>query len=109
MRGHEPLIAMRKAGRRPACVFLNDFLCQTDWPQYGDSATVSIHGDAPETLDLRFLVGMTVSVLATDENRARTILEACKAAGAEIVAIGCARMTAHGYVASTMGEIWRKS
>ena len=108
MRGHETILAMRQQGKRPSIVFLNDFPCQTDWAYRGDSATVNISGEAVETLDLRFLVGMTVSVLSTDENRATAILEACKAAGAAVVAVGCARMGERGYVESTMGEIWLK-
>ena len=86
MRGHEHLIDMRKAGQRPAIVFINDFPCQTDWADWGDHATVCVHGDSLSNMDLRFVVGMTVSVSSFDESRAKRIADACKQAGARIVA-----------------------
>ena len=72
MNGHEKIIAMRQAGKAPKIVFLNDYPCNTDWFENGDHATVFISQlDDPKTLDLRFLVGLTVSatgstVAATD-------------------------------------------
>lgn len=86
MRGHNNLIAMRNAGKRPAIVFINDFPCQTDWADWSDHATVCVHGDQLSSLDLRFVVGMTVSVSSFDEARAKRIAEICKQAGARTVA-----------------------
>ena len=86
MRGHEAIIAMRKAGQKPSIVFLNDYPCDTDWTKFGDHATVDISGDQPEWLDLRFLVGMRVSITGASEKRAKRLLEACKQAGATRVA-----------------------
>ncbi len=90
MRGHEPIIAMRRSGKRPGIVFLNDFPCKTDWAEYGEHATVQIlPGEAIEALDLRFLVGLTVAASGSTDERARKLLEACKTAGAKtIVATG---------------------
>lgn len=86
MRGHEKLIALRCAGKRPAIVFLNDYLCQTDWFETGERhVTVSVAGDAIHRLDLRFLVGLTVSAGSYDEARAKALLQACQQAGAAVV------------------------
>lgn len=86
MRGQDQLIAMRKAGKRPAIVFINDYPCQTDWADWGDHATVCVDGDQLSSLDLRFVVGMTVSVSSLSEARAKRIAEICKQAGARTVA-----------------------
>ena len=87
MNGNEKIIAMRKTGKRPGIVFLNDFSCSTDWTEYGDHATVSIlPSEGLETIDLRFLVGMAVSVAGSSDDRAKRLFEACKAAGAATVA-----------------------
>ena len=97
MRGHEPIIAMRKAGTAPKIVFINDFHCQTarDWhnpgEKYGevwpaDHATVSTAGDALSSLDLRFLVGLKVSISSLTEGRAKALFEKAKASGAKTVA-----------------------
>lgn len=107
MRGHDSIIAMRKAGRRPAVVFLNDFRCDTDWPRFGDHATVDVSADRPEMLDLRFLVGMTVSILGADEGRAKRLMDACKAAGAVRVVAGACELQAGRYE-STWADCWTK-
>ena len=86
MRGQDQLIDMRKAGKRPAIVFINDFPCRTDWADWGDHATVCIDGDQLSSLDLRFVVGMTVSVSSFEEARAKRIADICKQAGARTVA-----------------------
>jgi hypothetical protein len=88
MRGHEAIIAMRKAGRRPAIVFLNDFPCDTDWQKWGDHVTVDVSGEQPEWADLRFLVGLRVSITSKSEKRAKRLFEACKRAGCATVAAG---------------------
>lgn len=83
MRGADKLIELRRSGRRPAVVFLNDYPTHA---AYLDGTTVDISGDDLSGLDLRFLVGLTVSTGATTEKRAMAILEACKHAGAAVVA-----------------------
>ena len=64
MKGHEPIIAMRRNGIAPKIVFVNDFpdVCAKDWHLHGDHATVSVDGDAVGVLDLRFLIGLMVSI-----------------------------------------------
>jgi hypothetical protein len=85
MRGHEAIIAMRKAGKRPSFVFINDWACDTDWDKHGDHATVSTAGDVVQLLDMRFLVGLKVSISSTSEVRAMALFDQCKAAGAACV------------------------
>lgn len=108
MRGHEKLIAMRKAGARPAIVFLNDFICPTNWFETGDRhVTVSVAGEPLNRVDLRFLVGLTVSAVSYDEARAKDILKACQRAGAAVVGVGHA--LGDGPNRSTgWCEVWRK-
>lgn len=108
MRGHQQLIDLRSRGVRPAVVFLNDYRSR---PAVADAVfdgqTVEIDGDDLSLLDLRFLVGLTVSTGASTEQRARDILQACKAAGAAAVAV-ChipavrAQQQVHDYI-----EIWK--
>ncbi len=86
MRGHLKLIEMRMQRTRPGIVFVNDYTCDTNWHTHGDAVTISTAGDVIQTLDLRFLVGLTVSVSSPSEIRAKALFEKCKAAGAEVVA-----------------------
>lgn len=96
MHGHIPLMAMRKRGIKPGIVFLNDYPCETskDWHNPGeefgeswglDHATVCTVGDVIQLLDLRFLVGMRVSITSTTEIRAKALFEQAKAHGAMTV------------------------
>lgn len=82
MIGHEPLIRMRMAGRKPGVVFINDFPCKTDWAEYGDHVTISVARDVIQTLDMRFLVGLRVSISGCTEERAKALLEKAKESGA---------------------------
>ena len=105
MRGHEAIIAMRQTGKRPAIVFLNDYPCKTDWADHGDHATVEVFQDQPEWLDLRFLVGMRVSVSASSETRGKRFMEACKRAGAATVAAGAPLLADKRFNAS-WSDVW---
>lgn len=96
MRGHEGVIEMRKHGRKPAIVFLNDHPSlpgELDWLRYGEHATVEVYRDVPEQLDLRFLVGLRVSITAASVDRAKRFMEACKRAGATTVGAGVVEAT----------------
>lgn len=79
MRGHEAVIRMREEGKKPIFVFLDDYPCDTDWFETGFHANVCVDGDDIQSLDLRFLVGLSVSVSSHDESRAKALFEACKA------------------------------
>ena len=109
MRGHEPIIAMRLTGKIPSIVFVNDFPCATDWQEFNDHATIQIlPNESIETLDLRFLVLLTVSILASSLDSARRLVDACKGAGAKTVAAGSVVMTAGGYYETSWAEIWHR-
>ncbi len=110
MKGHEDLIQMRIQGMKPQVVFINDYPCHTDWYKNREHCTIQVdQTDAPETLDLRFLVGMVVSVSADDKSRAQRLFEACKKAHAkQIIACQAIRVTTNrwepGYVAHWIKE-----
>ena len=87
MHGHTDIIANRMQGRAPRFVFVNDYPCKTDWFEQSEQATVCTHGDHIGMLDLRFLVGLRVSISATTEARAVALFEHVKAAGAVAVAV----------------------
>jgi hypothetical protein len=99
MRGHEKLISLRKNHLVPTIVFINDFDCQEtkdwfnpgekhgqEWPS--DHCTISTHKDPISSLDLRFLVGLTVSITGHNKARAVAIFEKVKAAGAKTIGVG---------------------
>ena len=86
MNGHRELITMRRAGFKPAFVFVNDFPCQTDWAKFGDHPTVCTAGDTPELQDFRFLVGVTAIVGGFDAERVKRITKACEAHAKRVVA-----------------------
>jgi hypothetical protein len=98
MKGHETLIQLRKAGKTPKIVFVNDFPCKTDWFDWWDHATVCVADDGVETIDFRFAHGITMSILALNKTRAKALFELGKASGAIVVACG----SADGF-----NEIWR--
>jgi hypothetical protein len=110
MKGHEEILNMRRSGKRPNIVFLNDHPCmrgELDWARYGENAVVEVHGDQPEWLDLRYLVGLTVSITAANEKRGRRLMQACIKAGAAVVGAGVADIV-NGRHESVWFEIWRK-
>lgn len=85
MRGHTDIIANRLQGRAPKIVFVNDYPCKTDWLAHHEQATVCTAADAPSSLDLRFLVGLRVSIAALTQARAQMLFERAKASGAALV------------------------
>lgn len=108
MRGHDQIIALRKQRLAPEIVFVNDFPCQTDWYELGDFPTISTAGDKIEYLDLRFLINLTVSICSPTEERAKTLFEAVKAAGATTVAATHAKAVLWASQADGWAIIWRK-
>lgn len=99
MRGHEPLIAMRKRGATPQSVWFDldggdawktwPAAMATRWrnhPEAVGSAEIMVEaGDAIPRLDLRFVVGMQVRVMGADLKRVRQLARACADAGAKRV------------------------
>ena len=124
MYGHEKLIEMRKAGMKPSgLVFIDDqpSVIAKDWHNPGekyaqvwrpDSPTICTHGDVIQMLDMRFLVGLKVSVESENLTRAKALFEKAKASGAAVVA-GSHSILTKGLrdsivVKTGWCEIWRK-
>lgn len=108
MKGHEGLIRMRMNGEAPRVVFINDYPCITDWEKYAEHVTICTADDAIKTLDMRFLVDMTVLVSSTSEKRAKELLEACKQYGAKKVVSAHLLETKNDWEQDGWMEIWQK-
>lgn len=108
MRGHEHIIALRKSGRKPEWVFINDWPCSTDWAEFGDFATVCTHRDAIARLDLRFVVGLKVNISADTEQRAKELFEAAKSFGAHLVAACHVQPGVHPHLQQGWVSVWEK-
>jgi len=106
MRGHERIIALRKSGIKPALVFINDYPCRTDWFEHHDHATVCTHGDVIQLLDLRYLVGLRVSISASSEIRAKALFDQVRLAGAQTVAAAHIRDELPPHRQTGWCEIW---
>lgn len=108
MRGHEVIIKIRSEQRiKPSAVWLNDFPCKTglvDWQS--TIPTVCVAGDAIETLDLRFLVGLHVRIIGSTEQRSRQLFDAVHRVGAEFIA--CCHIPDEGYYPDTYLAVWSK-
>lgn len=100
MKGHEPLIAMRRQGFVPSAVWLDldPSNCWRTWPQFlggiewkrFPASTGAAHvqvepGDSIPRLDLRFVVGLTCWVQGSDAHRVHLLHQACDDAGAKRV------------------------
>lgn len=103
MRGHDKLIAMRSMGLRPVTVFINDYRTPA---KYLDGTILDVTGDDMNTVDMRFLVGLTVSIASTTEERAKAILEACKRGGAAKVGVVHLPVTRADQRTTDYIEIW---
>ena len=108
MRGHEQINTMRREGKKPAMIFINDWPCQTDWFETGEHVTVCVHKDSIRTLDLRFVVCCSVSISSESKTRAKALLERCKAEGADVVAACSIDSTKPYHEQCEFSEIWRK-
>lgn len=110
MTGHEPIIKMRaQYGVKPVCVFINDYPCATDWFEDGGAhARVCVHGDDLNHVDLRFLVGLTVTTASYDEERAKALFDLCKQAGASVVASVHLQYGVHEFKQSGWAQAWNK-
>jgi len=107
MKGHHALIEMRKQGRHPKWVFVNDYPCKTDWHEWGEHATICVDGDRLVDLDLRFLVGLCVSISAVTERRAKAIFAVAKRDGAARVAACHVHLDAHPMDQNGWSEVWQ--
>lgn len=91
MRGHEPIVDMRRRGKKPAMVFIDAFetasQCWREWPARDLSMPqVEVpEDDALSGLDLRFVVGLRVMVTGHTARRVEAIRDLCIEAGASRV------------------------
>ena len=108
MHGHAAIIEARMNRKAPHFVFLNDYPCKTDWFEQSAQATVCTHGDSITGLDLRFLVGLRVSISATEESRAKALFERAKLAGAAVVAAVHMQLDSHATQQSGWCEVFTK-
>ena len=108
MHGHIEIIKARLRGQRPGFVFLNDYPCKTDWFENDDHATVCTHNDSLSSIDLRYLVGLTVSISATSESRAKELFSLVCEAGAGVVAACHTKDDKHQFEQDGWAEVFRK-
>lgn len=110
MTGQENIIAMRKAGKAPRCIFVNDWQTETNPLVTGRHDIVCLaETDVIQLQDWRFTVGLTVSCGSPSKVRAMALLEAIKAAGAAVVgSVHCHQVDGKSYMASGWCEVWRK-
>lgn len=104
MRGHESIIQMRKQGKKPPFIFINDYPCKTDWFEHGEHATVCVHGDSLHSIDIPFVVGARVSISSPSEARAKTLFELAKEYGAKTVA--ACHVVANPFKEQSWCEVW---
>ena len=84
MRGHRALIAMRRRGVRPSCVWISLDGDATrswrDWHIHSPTfADVEIDADeSPALLDLRWVIGLTAFVWGLDAPRVAAVAQACR-------------------------------
>jgi hypothetical protein len=82
MKGHENILALRRAGRKPAYVWVEDHAKVL----LDDGLTVCVHGDTPELLDLRFLFGTTALVSSPSAERAHRLSAECAKYAKRVIA-----------------------
>lgn len=91
MRGHEHIVNVRMAGKKPRGVYLWDTAVTIKGPAWAEDflfMDVCTAGDAVEALDLRFVVGLPVTVFGDDAKRVRGIAaECCKAGATRVIAM----------------------
>jgi hypothetical protein len=89
MRGMSQLVAIRRKGLKPeGMVWIYDKPTadwQTDWLNEESSPTICTHGDELHAIDLRALVGLSVSVEGVDGERVRSLARGAKEAGASAI------------------------
>lgn len=80
MRGHEPLIVMRRRGFKPPIIFMGDSNMNHRWDRDQVTPEIDISEDNPYLVDLRFLVGLVVCIHCVSKKRARAFYEQAKRA-----------------------------
>lgn len=81
MKGHQRILAMRRAGLKPLFIWVSDFE-----NALLDGRTVQVAGDTPELVDFRFLRGVTAIVEGSDADRVTRIAQACHQFASRVIA-----------------------
>lgn len=105
MKGDDNLIAMRKLGKAPRIVFVNDYPCKTDWFENHEHATISTAGEPISSLDLRFLTGLKVSISSGSEGRAKALMAKAKWFGAKTIG-ACHIQPVYAHLQTGWSEIY---
>jgi hypothetical protein len=117
MHGHEKIIDMRKKGICPKIVFINDFEDSHAkfWHDPGreykeqwapDNPTVCTSETPLSGIDLRFCVGIRVSISSFSESRAKALFKKTVDAGAVCVAAAHVIEDKHGRITSGWTDIY---
>lgn len=75
------------SGKAPESIFIEDHksLNCNEWHLYGDMPTICVHGDQLQDIDLRFVIGLIVSISSFSEQRAKALFAIAKHAKARVV------------------------
>lgn len=87
MTGHDEILAMRRAGSKPAFVWVTDHAKVIP----SDHTVRIAPADVPEQLDLRFVVGTTVLVEGESQARVDRIAAVCQRFASRVITA-----TSHG-------------
>ena len=107
MKGHEPIIAMRRNGIAPKIVFVNDFpdvcaktgTCMATMPPFPWMAMRL-------EFDLRFLIGLMVSITGSTETRAKALAEKPRLLGLQPW-LRCTAKDGKRWITS-WSEVWKR-
>jgi hypothetical protein len=100
MRGHEPILAMRKQGVKPRYVLVDEAGADVDWNKFNAIPNVEIKADERlERLDLRWAAGIDVRVSVMGVERAKDVFRAFQAALAKrVVCTACESVEINGRI-----------
>lgn len=82
MTGQEKIIALRRSGKSPRTVWVNDFASHT----FGGNTVSLTPADVPEQQDWRFVVGLTVVISSENQERMARIAAACAQFAKRVIA-----------------------
>ena len=98
MKGHEPLIAMRKRGFKPPIIFMGDEGMNHRWDLDQVTPEIDISDENPYLCDLRFIVGLVVRIDCSTKQRARVFFEQAKRIKPKLVAVAFKNKTQELYL-----------
>lgn len=109
MIGHEKIIQLRKVGKVPIIVFVDEYKVCLNWEEFNDHVSVYIGPEEPlELLDLRWSVGLVVSTGSTSEKRAKELLEAFKPYCNTVASSHSFQPEGKSYFLTEWSEVWHR-